>query len=108
LEGGETLRAGLNAEHPWKFENHGRIGAYVSLGAREDVVLHSLFLDGNTFRESPGVERIPYVWQKELGAGISMGSIAVDYQSIMRSQEFTTGRRYHSYATLSLTRHGAF
>jgi hypothetical protein len=108
LEGGVALRAGLNAEHPWKFEKHRRIGAYVSFGAREDVVLHSLFLDGNTFRESPRVKRIPYVWQKELGAGISMGSIAVDYQSIMRSQEFTTGRRYHSYATLSLTRHGAF
>jgi len=108
VEGGLTLRAGLNAEHPWNLEPHHRLGAYASFGAREDIVLHNLFLDGNTFRASPRVKRIPFVWQKELAAGISMGSISLDYLLTVRSQEFTTGRRYHPYGTVSLTRHGAF
>jgi hypothetical protein len=108
LEGGVTLRAGLNAQHPWNLEKHRRIGAYASFGVREDVVLHSFFLDGNTLRESPRVNRIPFVWQTELGTGISIGSISLDYQLITRSQEFTTGRMHHPYATLSLTRRGAF
>jgi len=108
LEGGLTLRAGFNAEHPWNFEKHRRLGVYASFGAREDLVLHNFSLDGNTFRAGPRVERIPYVWQKEVAAGISMGSISLDYLLTTRSQEFTTGRRYHPYGTVSLTRRGAF
>ena len=108
VEGGVTLRAGFNAPHPWNFENHRRLGAYASFGVREDVVLRSFFLDGNTFRGGPRVERIPFVWQKELAAGISMGSISLDYRETVRSKEFTTGRGYHPYGTISLTRHGAF
>lgn len=107
-EAGVTLRAGLNAEHPWNFESHRRLGVYASFGAREDIVLHNLSLDGSTFRASPRVKRIPFVWQKELAAGISMGSISLDYQLTVRSQEFTTGRPYHPYGTVVLTRHGAF
>jgi lipid A 3-O-deacylase len=107
LEGGLMLRAGLNAEHPWNFEKRRRLGTYISFGGREDLVLHSFFLDGNTFRAGPRVARIPYVWQSELGAGISFGSISLDYQKIMRSQEFTTGR-YQRYGTVSMTRRGAF
>jgi hypothetical protein len=108
VEGGLTLRGGLNAPHPWEFNRHRGIGAYASFGVREDVVLHNLFLDGNTFRTGPHVKRVPFVWQKEIGAGLSMGSISLEYQLITRSQEFTTGRRYHPYGTVSLTRRGAF
>ena len=107
-EAGLTLRAGLNSPHPWNLEKQNHLGVYASFGAREDIVLHNLFLDGNTFRASPRVKRIPFVWQKELAAGISMGSISLDYLLTVRSQEFTTGRPYHPYGTISLTRRGAF
>jgi hypothetical protein len=107
-EAGLTLRAGLNSPHPWNLEKQNHLGVYASFGAREDIVLHNLFLDGNTFRASPRVKRIPFVWQKELAAGISMGSISLEYLLITRSQEFTTGRPYHPYGTISLTRRGAF
>jgi hypothetical protein len=107
-EGGLTLRAGLNAPHPWNLEKKNHPGAYASFGVREDIVLHSLFLDGNTFRAGPRVKRIPFVWQKEIGAGISMSSISLDLRLITRSQEYTTGRRYAPYGTISLTRRGTF
>jgi len=107
-EGGLTLRAGLNAPHPWNLEKQNHLGAYASFGVREDVVLHNLFLDGNTFREGPRVKRIPFVWQKEIGTGISMGSVSLDGRLITRSQEYTTGRRYAPYGTISMTRRGAF
>jgi hypothetical protein len=107
-EGGLTLRAGLNAPHPWKFKKEKHPGVYASFGLREDIVLHSLFLDGNTFREGPRVKRIPFVWQKEIGTGISMSSISLDLRLITRSQEYTTGRRYLPYGTISITRRGAF
>ncbi|MGZ3485071.1 MAG: lipid A deacylase LpxR family protein [Gemmatimonadaceae bacterium] len=107
-EGGLTLRAGLNAPHPWNLGKQTHPGMYASFGLREDIVLHSLFLDGNTFREGPRVKRIPFVWQKEIGAGFSMSSISLDGRLITRSQEYTTGRRYLPYGTISITRCGAF
>ena len=107
-EGGLTLRAGLNAPHPWNLGKQNHPGAYASFGVREDIVLHSLFLDGNTFRRGPRVKRIPFVWQKEIGAGISMGSMSLDGRLITRSKEFTTGRRYTPYGTIAVTRRGAF
>jgi lipid A 3-O-deacylase len=107
-EGGLTLRAGLNAPHPWNLGKKNHPGAYASFGLREDIVFHSLFLDGNTFRGGPRVKRIPFVWQKEIGAGFSMGSTSLDGRLITRSQEYTTGRRYAPYGTISMTRRGAF
>lgn len=107
-EGGLTLRAGLNAPHPWNLGKQNHPGVYASFGLREDIVLRSLFLDGNTFREGPRVKRIPFVWQKEIGTGISMNSISLDGRLITRSQEYTTGRRYAPYGTISMTRRGAF
>jgi lipid A 3-O-deacylase len=108
IEAGFTLRAGLNAEHPWNMEKHHGVGGHASIGARGDIVLHSLFLDGNTFRSGPRVTRVPLVWQHEAGVGVSIGSTSVDYRRIVRSREFTDGPRYHSYGTISLTRRGAF
>ena len=107
VEGGLTVRAGLNS-HPWKFERERRFGGYVSLGVREDFVLHNLFLDGNTFRGGPRVKRVPFVWQHELAGGISISSTSLDYRRTVRSQEFTAGRPYLPYGTVSVTRHGAF
>lgn len=107
VEAGVTLRAGFNS-HPWNFGKTRRVGAYISLGARENLVLRNLFLDGNTFRGGPRVKRIPFVWQQELASGISVGSISLAYQRIVRDKEFTTGRPSHAYGTISLTRHGAF
>jgi len=108
VEAGLTLRAGFNAEHPWTLEKHRGFGVHASFGLREDIVLHNLFLDGNTLRAGPHVDRVPFVWQKELGAGISFGATSLDYQKIVRSEEFTTGRSYHPYGTISLTRRGKF
>jgi len=108
LEGGVTLRADLNADHPWMLEKRRGLGMHASFGARGDIVLRSLFLDGNTFRTSPRVKRVPFIWQKEIGVGISLWSISLDYQITTRSKEFTTGRRYHPYGTVSLTRRGQF
>jgi hypothetical protein len=54
------------------------------------------------------VKRIPFVWQKEIGAGVSMGSISLDGRLITRSQEYSMGRRYLPYGTISMTRRGAF
>ena len=108
LEAGLKLVAGLNDRHPWMLAKKGGFGVHASFGARQDLVVRNLFLDGNTFRSGPRVKRIPFVWQKDLGAGVSFGSICLDYQKVVRSREFTTGRRHQPFGTIAVTRRGQF
>lgn len=61
-----------------------------------------------TFRQLAPRYVVPEGWEnqlkfepgKELGVGISFGSISLDYQKIVRSREFTTGRRNQPYVRL--------
>ena len=108
IEAGATGRAGFNANHPWALNPSNGLGLHASFGMRQDLVLRNLFLDGNTFRSGPRVRRIPLVWQKEIGFGVNAKSILLEYRKTVRSKEFTTGRRYEPYGTVSLTRLGLF
>jgi lipid A 3-O-deacylase len=108
VEAGATVRAGFNADHPWVLNSSRGFGVQASFGIRQDLVLRNLFLDGNTFRSGPRVHRTPLVWQKEIGFGIKAGTLLLEYRKTVRSREFSTGRRYHPYGTISLTRRGLF
>lgn len=108
VEAGATIRVGYNADHPWVLNPSKGFGLYASLGVRQDLILRNLFLDGNTFRSGPRVHRNPWVWQKDIGFGLKAGSVLLEYRKTVRSKEFTTGRRYHPYGTISLTRRGMF
>lgn len=108
IEAGLTLRGGINDVHPWMLDKPHGIGVHASVGVRGDLVLRNIFLDGNTFRSSPRVTRIPFVRQKETAAGISFGAISLDYKMVVRGKEFSSGRKYAPYGILSLARRGQF
>ncbi|MFL5559127.1 MAG: lipid A deacylase LpxR family protein [Gemmatimonadaceae bacterium] len=109
VEGGLTIRAGVNAPNPWNFESDRHpFGLYASFGAREDLVVHSIFLDGNTFRRGPRVDRVSFVFQREWSMGTVLGRTSLEYRSIVRGREFTSRPRSHPYGTVLLTRRGAF
>jgi len=108
VEAGATVRAGFNADHPWVLSPSRDFGLQASFGMRQDLVLRNLFLDGNTFRSGPRVQRIPWVWQKEIGFGVKAGTVLLEYRKTVRSKEFSAGRRYHPYGTIALTRRGVF
>jgi hypothetical protein len=104
-----TVRAGMNAPHPFGYgDSHLPPGIYLSFGVQGEAIAHNLFLDGNTFEHGPRVKRTPFVWQKEGAIGFSYGTISLDYRGVVRSREFTGGRRYHPYGTLAFTRRGVF
>ncbi|NLF16098.1 MAG: lipid A deacylase LpxR family protein [Lentisphaerae bacterium] len=71
--------------------------------AEGSAVAHNLFLDGNTFRDSPSVDRQPWVGGGELGAGCSWSRYRLTYSHVVRSKEFHTQDGAQQYGSICLS-----
>lgn len=80
-------------------------GGYLFLSGDLRVVAHDIFLDGNTFRSSPAVKRIPLGWEFETGLVIRAWGTRVTYTYtyVRRSREFTHQRSPDEFASISIT-----
>ena len=73
----------------------GKLGWYVFLGTQGRAVGQNIFLQGNTFRESAGVDKKPLVADFTGGASLFWSSLArVDFTVTQRTKEFY-GQRGH-------------
>lgn len=63
-------------------------GWYFQAGANVRYVAHNVFLDGNTFRNSPSVECDPLLGEVFAGAVYYRGNMRISYGLMKRSREF--------------------
>ncbi len=61
---------------------------YGFAGAEGRYVAHNIFLDGNTWRDSHGVDRRPFVTDLTYGVAYEAGRIKIAYTEVLRSREF--------------------
>ncbi len=67
-----------------------RWGGYVFAGAQQRAVGHNLFLDGNSWRSSPAVERYPWVHDEYFGISVyGWRQVRADFTYVRRSREFS-------------------
>lgn len=64
------------------------LGAYVFARADGRAVAHNIFLDGNTFGNSPSVTKKPFVADLTLGASVNYRNTKLTYALTYRSAEF--------------------
>ncbi len=90
--GTSAIRPGGNNSSPLS-ESDKRVGyaakgihLFASLDAR--LVLHNIFLDGNTFRSSPSVDKRPFVGDVAWGIAWSWPRGKIAYAHYIRSKEF--------------------
>ncbi len=83
-------------------KSDGKFGWYVFAGADGRAVGHNLFLDGNSFRDGPSVER--HVWVADIQAGlmIDWDPIRIGYTHIWRSREFRGQVTPQAFGALSI------
>jgi len=78
---------------------------YVFAGLEGRAVLHNIFLDGNTFKESPSVDKKYLVGDLQAGLVAQWDRFRITYTQIFRTKEFDGQDRGDIYGSLSLSYH---
>ena len=65
-----------------------RLGWYVFAGAEGRAVARNIFLDGNTFEDSPSVDKNIFVGELSAGAVLTYDDFRIAYTHVIRSPEF--------------------
>ena len=72
-------------------------------GVQGRAVARNLFLDGNTFEDSPSVDRNPYVADFQTGFSVSAGDWRLAYTYVWRTEECETQPSRHDFGALALS-----
>ncbi|HWA26831.1 MAG TPA: lipid A deacylase LpxR family protein [Lacunisphaera sp.] len=68
------------------------------------AVARDIFLDGNTFKDSPHVDKRPFVADLSYGAGIVAGAWQVTFTQDFRTREFETQQfKYNEFGSLTVS-----
>ncbi|HEX7238694.1 MAG TPA: lipid A deacylase LpxR family protein [Longimicrobiaceae bacterium] len=104
---GLRARAGYGVPHPWGAGGAGEarppVAVYAVAAVRGEWVARSLFLDGNTFRDSPRVERLPVVGEYEVGGGVRVRDLRLEYRVVARGREYRSEPDAHRWSTISVS-----
>lgn len=76
---------------------------YLFAGVEGRAVAHNIFLDGNTFSDSPSVDRKPFVADLQLGAVIRYADVQLGYTAVVRSEEFKTQDDFQRFGAVNLS-----
>ena len=85
------------------FEPDDAIGWYIFAGAEMRLVLRDIFLDGNTFRDSRSVTKIPAVVDLQGGIAVTFWRARLTYTQVFRSPEFYGQDNLQSFGSVALT-----
>ncbi|MBK7962805.1 MAG: lipid A deacylase LpxR family protein [Bdellovibrionales bacterium] len=75
---------------------------YIFGGGRGNWIARNIFLDGNSFRESPRVTKHPVTFSTEFGFGLQFTSLALVWRFVTRSPEFEEKKAFNSFASVSV------
>ena len=78
-------------------------GWYLFTGVEGRYVLHNIFLDGNTFRDSHSVDREPWVGDIQVGLVLTWGDVRLSFTNIFRTDEFAEQKSSTEFGSLSLS-----
>ncbi len=80
-----------------------QLSIYSFLGARATGVVRNIFLDGNSFKQSHHVHKIPLVIESEFGFAAEWYDWNLAWRFVTRSPEFTERSDYNSFASIAIT-----
>jgi len=81
----------------------GGFAFYAFASAEGRAIARSIFLDGNSFRDGPSVERIPLVAEFQLGMELAYRRIRAGYTFVVRTPTYDTEIGRQKFAALSLS-----
>ncbi len=78
-------------------------GWYLFAGTSGRLVLHSIFLDGNTFRDSHSVDREDWVGDVQVGLVLTWDRFRLSFSNIFRSDEFKGQNKSSEFGAVTLS-----
>lgn len=84
-------------------KRRGEWGWYLFAGIEGRAVARNIFLDGNTFSDSPSVDKIPFVGDLQFGLAITMDRFRLSFTQIMRTREFEGQKGDDRFGSVALT-----
>ncbi len=85
------------------FEPTGGISAYVFAGVDGRLMGRNIFLDGNTWRDSPHVDRDLWVGDLSLGAALTFSHVRLAFTHVFRTREYKTQTSSDQFGAVSLS-----
>ncbi|MFA7429046.1 MAG: lipid A deacylase LpxR family protein [Rhodospirillaceae bacterium] len=85
------------------FTPSGPRGWYLFAGVEGRAVARNIFLDGNTFRDSMRVSKVPFVGDVQAGIAGTIGDVRVAYTHVLRTREYRTQASADSFGSFSLS-----
>lgn len=79
------------------------LGGYLFTTISERVVARNIFLDGNTFRSSPSVDKKNLVNSVQVGAALTYGQTRISYTQVFMSKEYTTQRNDSQFGVVTVS-----
>jgi hypothetical protein len=76
---------------------------YVFAGVDLRAVGRNLFLDGNTWRDGPRVDRNPFVADLQAGAAVQLGDVRLVYTYVTRTQEFESQGGQQDFGVMAVS-----
>ena len=103
---GGSVRLGRNLSHPWHpglWRGLASSEWWLSAGASAEYVARDMSLDGTLWHPTRRVDRISGVYQYELGVGVRVRSLRVEYRAVTRSREYKTGPGHHAFSSMVIS-----
>ncbi len=104
--GSDIIRAGAGVSAPVMDHSDGilrRWGSHVFLSSQLEMVGRDIFLDGNTFRSSHGIDKKPLVGDFSIGWAVNIDMIKLTYRHLFRTRQFDGQEEGQVIGSLTLT-----
>jgi hypothetical protein len=88
---------------PGFYESDSGFGWYLFAGAEGRAVARNIFIEGNTWRDSPGVDPKRLVADLQAGVALQFGSYEIAYTHVFRSPEFDGDDGFNDFGSLTVS-----
>lgn len=78
-------------------------GWYLFAGLEGRAVARNIFLDGNTFRDGPSVDKEHFVGGVQGGIAFTINGTRVSYTHVIRSEQFKTQKEREEFGSLNVS-----
>jgi hypothetical protein len=85
------------------FEPNGGFSLYAFAGVDGRAVARNIFLDGNTWRDSPSVDKYWAVGDLTLGAAMTLSGVRVAFTHVFRTREYKTQDKSSQFGAVNVS-----